>query len=88
VIASQALVFNTVPAQILGEDVLRRVEKDCVLIDLASKPGGIDFEIAKKLNIKAIWALSLPGIVAPITAAQIIYDTVKNIIHERKLAYE
>ncbi|MEG1996202.1 MAG: dipicolinate synthase subunit DpsA, partial [Oscillospiraceae bacterium] len=46
VIASQALVFNTVPAQILGEDVLRRVEKDCVLIDLASKPGGIDFEIA------------------------------------------
>jgi len=62
--------------------LLRKVNKDCLLIDLASKPGGIDFEKAKEMGLKTIWALSLPGKVAPVTAAKFIKDTISNIIDE------
>ena len=39
--------------------------------------------MAEKLGVKTIWALSLPGKVAPDTAGDIILNTVLNIIRER-----
>lgn len=76
------VIFNTIPSIVMDEEMLRKVNKDCTIIDLASKPGGIDFEKAKEMGIKTIWALSLPGKVAPVTAARFIRDTVNNIIDE------
>ncbi|MDP4092008.1 MAG: dipicolinate synthase subunit DpsA [Bacillota bacterium] len=76
------VIINTIPSIVLGQDMLNLVRKDCLIIDLASKPGGVDFEKAKLLGLKAIWALSLPGKVAPVTAAKFIKDTVYNIIDE------
>lgn len=76
------VVFNTIPALILTKDLLSRLKKSCLVIDLASKPGGVDFNTAKQLGIKTIWALSLPGKVAPHTAGQIIKDTVLHILEE------
>ena len=76
------IIFNTVPSKILEADVLELVDKDCLIIDLASKPGGVDLEKEKELGIKVIWALSLPGKVAPVTAAEIIKQTVYNIVEE------
>lgn len=76
------VVFNTIPAVVLDEGILSNLRKDCLVIDLASKPGGVDFETAGRIGIKTIWALSLPGKVAPITAGAIIKDTVLNIISE------
>lgn len=76
------IIFNTIPALILGEEELKRVTPDTLIIDLASKPGGVDFEIAKQLGVHVIWALSLPGRVAPLTAGIIIKDTICNMIAE------
>lgn len=76
------VVFNTIPAVVLSEAVLANLRKDCLVIDLASKPGGVDFETAGRIGIKTIWALSLPGKVAPITSGAIIKDTVLNIVAE------
>ncbi len=76
------IIFNTVPALILDNDILARVKKDALVIDLASKPGGVDFEAAKALGVRVIWALSLPGKIAPVTSGAIIKDTVMNIIKE------
>ena len=53
-------IFNTIPFIILDEKYLKNVKKECLIIDLASKPGGVDFESAKKLGIEAEWALALP----------------------------
>ena len=78
------VVFNTVPAMILNKQMLSRLDKNCLVIDLASKPGGVDFKIAKELSLKTIWALSLPGKVAPISAGKIIKDTIDNIMRERR----
>ena len=42
----------------------------------------MDFEAAAELGVKAIWALSLPGKVAPVTSGKIIRDTIYNILTE------
>lgn len=76
------IIINTVPHLILNEESLGYVKKDCLLIDLASNPGGIDKKVAKDRNIKLVWALALPGKVAPVTTAEFIKDTVYNILKE------
>ena len=81
-IQKQDVIFNTVPALILDEDILKRINPDSVIIDLASKPGGVDFQKAKDLGLKVIWALSLPGKCAPITSGKIIKETITNILKE------
>ena len=48
------IIFNTVPSLILDEALLKRVHPDTLIIDLASKPGGVDFESAKLMGIKVI----------------------------------
>ena len=77
------IIFNTVPAVLFDEYMLNKLRKDTLMIDLASKPGGVDFTIAGKLGLKVIWALSLPGKVAPVSSGEIIAGTVLNILKER-----
>lgn len=76
------IIMNTIPAMMLDEKRLKKVNKDCLIIDLASNPGGVDRVAAKKLKLKTIWALTLPGKVAPITSAEFIKDAIYNIFEE------
>lgn len=76
------IIVNTVPHMILTEERMKYVKDDCLLIDLASNPGGIDKKAAKNKNLKLIWALALPGKVAPVTTAEFIKDTIYNILKE------
>lgn len=78
------IIFNTVPAPVIGEKELAAAKPGALFIDLASKPGGIDFEAARSLGISTVWSLSLPGKVAPIAAGEIIKQTVLNIITQEK----
>jgi len=79
------VIFNTVPHVIIDSKELQGIRKDSLIIDLASKPGGINFEKAKDLGVKTIWALSLPGKVAPVTAAKYMKDTIYNILNDSGL---
>ncbi len=76
------IIINTVPHLILTEERLKSVNKECLLIDLASNPGGIDKKTVKDRGMKLVWALALPGKVAPVTTAEFIKDTVYNILKE------
>lgn len=76
------VIYNTVPHEILTEDMLRLIRKDCLIIDLASLPGGIDDEKAARYGLKVIHALSLPGKTAPKTSGEIIKQTILNIFSE------
>lgn len=76
------VIINTVPHLVLTEEKIKYVKDDCLLVDLASNPGGIDKKAAKNKNLKLIWALALPGKVAPVTTAEFIKDTVYNILKE------
>ena len=73
-------IFNTVPSAVLGEAELLHIRDDTLIVDLASKPGGIDVETAKSRSLNTVWALSLPGKCAPVSAGRIIADTVGRYI--------
>ncbi len=76
------LIFNTVPALIFDEALLKNTDKTALLTDLASLPGGVDFDAAQRLGIDARRALALPGKCAPKSAGEIIKKTVFSIIEE------
>lgn len=76
------LVVNTVPAQVLNRPELEDLKPGCLILDLASKPGGVDLAAAGELGLTVIWALSLPGKVAPVTAGAAIRSTIYNMLRE------
>lgn len=80
VLPQQNLIFNTIPAPILGKEQLRLLSGDCLLIDLASGDGGIDHPAARSLGLCCLHALALPAKTAPVTAGNILCDTVIQMI--------
>ena len=79
------VIFNTVPLRLFGDKWLSELDETTLCIDLASKPGGFDMDAAARRSVKVIWALSLPGKVAPLTAGAIVRDTVMNILRENNI---
>ena len=63
-------IFNTVPFPVFSEEHVNRTREDCLLMDLASHPGGI----AKTGSRRLVHALGLPAKAAPKTAAAIMFD--------------
>lgn len=80
-------IVNTAPSLVITREILEKTRSGCFLLDLASKPGGIDFIAAEELGFKVIWSLGLPGKIAPLTAGDIIRRTVYNIIEEEGGVY-
>ena len=77
------LIFNTVPAPLLTAPLLKRLRAECVILELASAPGGVDAEAAEALGIPLIAAPGLPGKVAPLTAAAVLRDAIYHLLDER-----
>src|SRR5258706_8775227 len=81
------LVFSTVPSRVVGEDVLARLPKSALVVDLAAPPGGVDFEAAKQLGLTAIWGRGL-GSRAPVTVGASqwggIRERIEKILREEK----
>jgi len=76
------VIFNTVPHRVLNRAELADLKPGCLVIDLASRPGGVDLSAAGELGVKVVWALSLPGRVAPVTAGRAIQTAVYHILLE------
>lgn len=74
------IIFNTVPDTVADSVVLGKIRDDAILIELASKPYGIDMEAAEKLGKRVIVASGLPGKVAPKTAGKILCDVIMDIL--------
>lgn len=81
-LCSYDLVVNTIPAPVLGVEELAAMKQGVLVMDLASRPGGVDRTAAKALGVRVVWALSLPGRVAPVTAGRYIQQTVYHIMEE------
>lgn len=76
-------IFNTIPALVLDQDSLKLVSRDVVIIDIASAPGGVDYEYALNHGINAKLCLGLPGKVAPRSSADILLTEIEALIKER-----
>ncbi|MFT4105566.1 MAG: dipicolinate synthase subunit DpsA [Lacrimispora sp.] len=73
-------IFHTIPALIFEEDLILSMNPEVTIIDIASAPGGVDFEVCRQQNIRAKLCLGLPGIYAPQTSAEILFEgIVKNL---------
>ena len=83
VLPNSCAVFNTIPSLVLDAACLAKLPEECLCIDLASEQG-IDLTAAESLGLQAVWARSLPGRLAPRTAAEAIRDTIYSIISEKE----
>lgn len=79
ILGYQQVIFNTVPNRILGLEEIRQTAPDVLLIELASKPYGIDLEAAQTLGRKGILASGLPGKHSPKSAGILIAKTVDQL---------
>lgn len=74
------VLLNTIPFPILGEDILQKSKEDILLLELASKPFGIDFAAAEALSRTAILAAGLPGKYFPFEAATVLSKAIVNTL--------
>ena len=70
------VIIGTIPAPVLTEPLLALVQKDALLLELASAPGGIDAAAAHERGLRYIRAPGLPAKYAPERAAVILRDAV------------
>ena len=81
-------IFNTAPSTILNSSNLNLLNKDCIIIDIASSPGGIDYEHARQLGTNAKLYPGIPGKISPKTSAKILYSFISLLITEHSLNKE
>lgn len=77
-------IFNTVPALVLSKAALGYVRKDALILDLASAPGGVDYEAASKLGMEAVLLPGLPGKYAPKSSGEILAEAIVEKLKDRK----
>lgn len=65
VINDYEYIFNTIPVQILNENILQYVNPQAIILDIASLPGGVNKEFAESIGIKVIHKLGIPGLYSP-----------------------
>lgn len=75
------MVFNTIPAAVLTRDALEEMPRDSFVLDLASTPGGTDFDAAEELGIDAVLAPGLGGR-APKTAGRYQWMGLRRMLLE------
>lgn len=76
------ILINTIPASVIHRKAIQQLPTHALIIDLASIPGGTDFDYAEQRGIQAILAKSLPGIVAPKTAGEILANVIKQFLNK------
>lgn len=82
------ILINTVPSMVIDRKILENLNKNCLIIDVASAPYGTDFATAHEFGINAIQCPSLPGKVVPKTAGIIIGEAIIDILKEENLWME
>ncbi len=76
VLSNKNIIFNTAPFIQIDNNNLDLIHKDCIYIELASKPFGINYEHSLNTNTKVIFGLSLPGIVSPKTIGTVLSNEI------------
>lgn len=76
VLPTLELVFNTAPAMVLDGKRLKHMNRDAMVIDLASPPYGVDLRAAWELGLRAWREPGLPGRYCPESAAAALRDAI------------
>lgn len=79
------VIINTVPSNILNRELLGGLKKDVVIIDVSSKPYGVNADMAKSMGVDVKFLPGIPGKVAPKTCAKYLRDVIYNIMMEEEV---
>lgn len=74
------VIFNTVPARVMGEEVLGMVRRETLVMELASAPFGVDMEAAKRLGVRVEVEGGIPGRYAPMEAGAALFEAAQRAI--------
>lgn len=77
-------IFNTVPVLLFDKSMLSRISPETAVIDIASRPGGLDFQAAKQYSLNVHHFLGIPGKVAPKASGDILVDFIFQTNRLRK----
>ena len=77
-LAGYRYVFNTVPANVLFGSRLESLDRGCVIIDLASAPGGVDYTQCAMSDLCAKLCSGLPGKYAPEASGVILAEEIER----------
>ena len=77
------IIFNTVPTLVLNAECLAKSKPNCLLMELASLPGGMDVDAVKAYGLSMLVERGLPGVVAPKTSAEVIRDAIYHSLEEQ-----
>ncbi len=78
------VIINTVPFGIFTEEIAKNINEKCKVIELASAPYGMDFELMRKKGIEVIKAFCLPGKYTPKTAGEIIGKRIQEHLQKEE----
>lgn len=76
------VIFNTAPQLLLTVPVLEQLRPGVLIVDLASRPGGVDWKAAREMELKAVHALALPGQLTPVSGAVAIQRAIYQYCEE------
>ena len=69
-------IYNTIPAPVIKEEILEKLQEEALIIDIASGRGGVDYQAAERLGVNALHCLGLPGKYAGKISAKRLTDYV------------
>lgn len=69
-------VFNTVPELVINKKFVHRLSRNVRIFDIASAPGGTDFDYCKENRVFARLSLGIPGKTFPKEAGEIIANAI------------
>lgn len=78
ILSRYRVIFNTVPYPILSEEQVSHCRRDCVKVELASKPGIAGNDV--------IAARGLPGKLAPVSSGKLIARTILRLCARKEEA--
>ena len=78
VVSTIDTIVNTVPSLVITEEIIEKMSKESLIVDIASSPGGTDFMAAEKYGIPAKLALGLPGIYTTSSSAELLKNAISK----------
>lgn len=83
-IATHDAVCNTVPHLLFDAQLLGRLEKETMLVELASDPGGFDRSAALQYGLHIINGQGIPGKYAPRAAGELIAAYTGDVLRRER----
>lgn len=79
-ISEADVIINTVPGTIISDNLIKYINRDCYVLDIASHPHGINSEVLDEFFIKNKLYLGIPGKIAPKTSGKILLKKINEVM--------